>query len=145
MINPFTEINWRPDRRERRKFGLSLMLGFPSIAAVLSVAGRIMSQGWRPFPLWLGAIGLLIGLVIWLVPQISHPLYVAWYFLAACIGIVVANTLFCAFYFFVLTPLGAFLRKARPAFFSKGFDKTAPTYWRDVKSTSDLNRYYSQF
>ena len=29
MVNPFNEVSWNPDLRERRKFALSLVIGFP--------------------------------------------------------------------------------------------------------------------
>ena len=36
MINPFSEVNWNPDRPARKKFAVSLIIGFPAIAVVFS-------------------------------------------------------------------------------------------------------------
>ena len=38
MINPFKETNWKPGVTERRKFTKCLVIGFPSVAALLVVA-----------------------------------------------------------------------------------------------------------
>ena len=45
MVNPFKEVNWNPGPRERRKFALSLIIGFPCIAA--GAAGARLAAGQR--------------------------------------------------------------------------------------------------
>jgi hypothetical protein len=145
MINPFADVNWKPGLRERRKFAASMMVGFPSLSAIFTLFVRLTTHGWRPFTFWLGVIGLAIGVLIWLLPQIANPFYIVWYGLACCIGIVVANILFCAFYYFILTPIGLCLRTAGSKTFRKGFDKNRTTYWQDVTPITDVSRYYRQF
>ena len=61
MINPFKEINWKPDRAELKKFGVSLIIGFPIIALVFFLV-RWAKSGALPEPrffLMLGGIGAL--------------------------------------------------------------------------------------
>ena len=41
MVNPFKEVNWNPGPQERRKFALSLVIGFPCIAVVLLVLAAV--------------------------------------------------------------------------------------------------------
>ena len=50
MVNPFKEINWNPGPRERRKFALSLLIGFPCLAAMLLILGLLRGKGAN-FPL----------------------------------------------------------------------------------------------
>ena len=145
MINPFSDVNWNPDVAERRKFAVSLIIGFPIVAIVLSVIMRLTSHTWKPFPLWLGGIGLTMGILLWLVPQIAKPFYLFWYFLACSIGIVVANVLFSAFYFLILTPIGFILRATGSMTFPKGFERDKTSYWRDAVPVTDPRRYYRQF
>jgi len=145
MINPFADVNWDPNLAERRKFAISLIIGFPIVATILSVIMRLTSHSWKPFPLWLGAIGLTVGILLWLVPQIAKPFYMVWYFLACSIGIVVANVLFSAFYYLILTPIGICMRATGSMTFSKGFAKNQNTYWKDVTPVTDPKRYYRQF
>ena len=39
MVNPFKDVNWRPDLVARRAFARSLMLGFPLVGLALVVIG----------------------------------------------------------------------------------------------------------
>jgi len=144
MMNPFADVNWNPGVPERKKFAVSLVIGFPAIAAAFLLVGWLVKHSWNPFFLWLGVIGLAAGIVLWLLPQIARPFYIVWYFIACCMGIVVGNLLFALFFFLVLTPLGLCLRLRRNAF-SKGFDKSRKSYWRDAEKAVDLKRYYRQF
>ena len=45
MLNPFKEVNWTPDLGEKRKFGRSLVLGFPCMALMFLLMGRLRTGG----------------------------------------------------------------------------------------------------
>ena len=146
MMNPFSEVNWNPDLAEKRKFAKSLIVGFPALAAFFSLLIWIGQSTWKPFFLWLGAIGLAAGVVLWLLPSIAKPFYLAWYFIACCLGFVIGNILLIAFYYFIITPIGLFLRRLGKLSLQKSFNKSASTsYWHDVEKRVDLKRYYRQF
>lgn len=145
MLNPFKDVNWNPGLAERRKFARSLVIGFPAIAIFFSIIGRLTAHAWKPFFLWLGVIGLGVGVLLWLLPQIARPFYVVWYFIACCMGFVTGNVLLSALYFLVFTPFGLLMRTAGRDPLKKKFDKSTPTYWQDAKKVVDLKRYYRQF
>lgn len=145
MMNPFKEVNWAPGFAEKRKFALSLLIGFPCLAAVLALVTRLSTHSWKPFFGWLAIIGAGVGLVLWLLPQIARPFYLVWYFLACCLGLVVGNVLLSAFYFLILTPIGLLLRAFGRDPLRKGFDRHRATYWHDAEKTIDPARYYQQF
>lgn len=145
MLNPFRDVNWNPGRAERKKFAVSLIIGFPVIATIMGVATRLASGAWKPFFLWLGVIGLGVGAVLWLIPRIARPFYMLWYFLGCCVGIVVGNVLFSVFYFLLLTPMGLVMRLAGRDPLRRKFDRSTPTYWQDAKKVVDPKRYYRQF
>ncbi len=145
MMNPFADVNWNPDTRARKKFAVSLIIGFPVIAVLLAGVSYLKTHHVTHFPLWLGGIGFAVGIILWLLPQIAKPFYVVWYFLGCCIGIIVGNVLFSLFFFLVFTPLGLLLRLRKNPPITKSFDKSAKTYWRDAEKTVDLKRYYRQF
>jgi hypothetical protein len=102
-------------------------------------------HAWKPFFLWLGVIGLAVGVVLWLLPQIARPFYRAWYFIACCMGFVVGNTVLSLFYFLVFTPIGLALRAASRLSLRKQPDKLRTTYWADAEKEVDSSRYYRQF
>lgn len=145
MINPFAEVNWNPDVPARKKFGVSLIIGFPVIALLLAVVSYLKTHAVGHFPAWLGGVGLAAGVLFWLLPQIARPFYMAWYFIACCMGIVIGNVLFAVFFYAIFTPLGLLLRLRKNPPLAKGFDKAAPSYWRVAKKPVDLKQYYRQF
>lgn len=145
MLNPFKDVNWNPGLAERRSFARSLVIGFPIAATVLSIITRLTAHAWKPFFLWLGLIGLAVGLVLWALPQIARPFYVVWYALGCCVGIVMGNVLFGVFYFLILTPIGLLMRAAGRDPLGKRFSRSTPTYWRDAEKVVDVKRYYRQF
>jgi len=113
------EINWRPDRRETRRFAFSHMIGFILIAwAVWFFAGSWQATRqtghfvWGPLPLLWG-IPLLVGLVSLLGPAFARPFYLLWMALAWVIGTLVSGIVLALFYYLVVTPTGLLLRLFR--------------------------------
>jgi len=146
MVNPFGEINWQPGRQERRRFATSLIVGFPCVAAGLLVAGRWHGAGGSfGFPLAVGGGGVALGLILWMAPQIARPFYVGWYAAAGCIGFVVGNVALAAVYLLMFAPVGLALRAMGRRSLSKGFDRSASSYWREAPAPPDPERYYRQF
>src|SRR5271154_4316297 len=142
MMNPFADVNWNPDLRARKKFAVSLIVGFPVIAILLMLASYLKTRGVGHFPIWLGGVGLTVGIILWLLPQIAKPFYLVWYFIACCMGFVIGNLLFTLFFLLVFTPLGLLLRLRKHKPIEKGFDKSRKSYWRDAEKQVDLKRYY---
>jgi Saxitoxin biosynthesis operon protein SxtJ len=145
MMNPFAEVNWNPDRAARRKFGLSLMIGFPCIATVLLLGGHFARGSWKPGLVWLGVVGFALGLVFWVLPGIAKPFYLVWYFLGCCMGFVIGNLVLSAFFYGLMTPVGWLMRATARRPLAKGFDRTKTTYWEDAEKGDAVNRYYQQF
>lgn len=146
MLNPFQEINWRPGLVARRKFAMSLIIGFPCIATALLVAQRWRTGAWNFSPaLTLASVGFIFGAVLWSLPQIARPFYVVWYGVACAIGFVIGNTLLAAVFFLLVTPTGWVRRMLGKQSFPKTFDRRATTYWRDAPKPAPAARYYRQF
>jgi hypothetical protein len=146
MINPFQEVNWHPGPAEKRKFALSLVVGFPCVAVVLLFLRRLITGGWHlELPVWIGGMGLGLGLLLLALPGIARPFYLAWYFVACCVGAVVGNVLFMGFYFLAVTPIGLLLRALGRPPLQKTPQRRAATYWREAKQVSDPRRYFNQF
>ena len=145
MINPFKDVDWNPNLTARRKFAASLMIGFPALSLVFSVMDRLKTHAWHPSFLGLGVIGLAVGGLFWLVPQIAKPFYLAWYFLACCIGIVMSNLLLGAFFYLALTPIGLLVRAFGRQSLRKAFDRSKASYWDDGEKNIKPDRYYRQF
>ncbi len=146
MLNPFKEVNWRPSRAEKRRFAVSLMFGFPCLALILFVGRGLVTHNWNAVQsVWLGGAGFGAGLLFWLLPAVARPCYVAWYFLACCIGLVVGNLLLSLFFYTVVTGIGMLLRLFGRTPVSKGFAREAASYWQDAECVSTPERYYRQY
>ena len=147
MINPFKEINWKPEAADLRKFAWSLIIGFPCIAIVFFLAKWIKTHALPEanFFLMLGGIGGAVGLVCLLIPVIARPLYYVWYFLAACIGIVMANLLFALLFYVIFTPLGLIMRLLGRDALNLRWKKNAASHWIDAPAAPPATRYFSQY
>ena len=145
MINPFKDTNWNPDLAERRKFARSLVIGFPALAVVFALVALVKTHAFATWTVWLALIGAGAGVVFWVVPQIARPFYLAWYFLACCIGIVVSNVLLAAFYYLVITPVGLLMRAIGRDPMERRLDPAAGSYWREAEKGVDPRRYFRQF
>jgi hypothetical protein len=145
MINPFQEIDWNPDLTKRREFGRVLFIGFDLIAALLLLADWLALIPLSK-PLFLGAVvGAFLGLLAWLFPRYARPLYVVWYALGACVGIVTSNLLLTAAYYIILTPFALFFRLIRRDPLHRRYDPGAKSYWESVEPDVDPKRYFRQF
>lgn len=146
MINPFKEVNWQPATPDLRKFGVTLVIGFPIVALVMLLLRRAFSGAWHvETSLWIAGIGAGAGVLFWLIPLIARPFYLVWFFLACCIGIVVSNVLLGLFFFTLVTLTGIVMRALGKLSFRKHPDKSLPTYWQDAERITDPKRYYRQF
>lgn len=145
MINPFKDIQWKPDVHERRKFGRSLIIGFPILAVLFALLDWWRSGQVGMFPVWVGLIGAGAGVLFVLVPWLAKPFYVVWFFLACCIGIVVSNLLLAVFFYLVVTPTALVLRMIGRDRLHRRLEADRATYWRDIENTGDPKDYYRQF
>jgi hypothetical protein len=145
MLNPFHEVNWKPGLAARRAFAKSLAIGFPLIALVLGMLGWFRAHSWPVWTWWLAGIGFAAGGVLWLVPQIALPFYVAWNGLGCCVGFVVSNTAVTAVYFLVVTPIGLLLRLCGRDPLRRRFERGRESYWEDAEKTGDAARYFRQY
>jgi hypothetical protein len=146
MINPFTEINWKPGLDESRKFARSLVLGFPIVAVLLLLAGRWHTGVWNlKASLIIGGAGVCVGFLLLAIPQIARPFYMVWYFVGACVGIVLGNLLLAGAFYVLITGIGLLKRAFGRQAIRKSLDRAASTYWQDAEPAKDPQQYYSQY
>ena len=145
MLNPFSEINWKPDRGERREFARSLMLGFPLMALVFLAIARGYTGTWPLWPTWLGCGGFAVGVLLWIAPPLAWPVYAAWNAIGGVIGFVVGNLLLVLVFYLVITPIGLLLRLAGKDPLERRVDRSASTYWKDAEKPMDARGYFRQF
>lgn len=147
MINPFKEINWNPGESEIRSFGRTLFYGFIIIAVAIlafSMARKGLSMSFT-VPLVLIVVGFVVFALTSVVPQICRPLYFAWFFISACIGIVISNVALVIFFYLVFSPYAFMLRiftGRDPLRLKRGGSKSG---WHDYDGRKEQKRYFRQY
>jgi hypothetical protein len=135
------EINWNPNRKELRKFGIISLIALALVASLLYVLKGLGIQ-------WL-AIIFFVGLIIFLSSMISlkvtRLIYLGLILVTMPIGLVVSFTLLAMFYFLLLTPFGLLFRLIGRDALSRKFDSDADSYWLIRQPPDSLDRYFHQF
>jgi hypothetical protein len=147
MINPYREVNWHPDSRQLRKFGLSVIAGFPLLALIFYLVSWWQSPGppsARPF-LILAATGLAAGLLAWVAPSSARLPYLVWHAAAAAIGLIVSNAVVIFIFYGLVTPIGLLRRcfGADPLRLKRSSDR--PTHWVSLPDPPAPDSYFRQF
>jgi len=134
------EINWNPEKRELRLFGLIALV-------VLGAAGIILRFVFGAAGIWavlVAAAGLSIFLVTLVSARAGRIIYLGLTFAALPIGFVISVLLMAVFYFFVLTPVGLVFKLLGRDPLERRFKKDTPTYWTPREHRDDLERYFHQ-
>ena len=135
------EINWRPNHKELRNFGI--------IALVASIVLSLLLYLLKDIGIKWITIIIGIGFVIFLSSIISAKLtrliYVGLILVTLPIGWIVSFILLAFFYFLLLTPLGLFFRLVGRDPLCRKFDSAADSYWIPRRPPDILDRYFHQF
>jgi hypothetical protein len=81
----------------------------------------------------IGALFAGLGLVL---PRVLKPLYLVWMSLAAILGYFVSRIILTVLYFFVITPIGLFMRLLGKDILDKKMD-SRQSYWHRRASQSN--------
>lgn len=132
-------INWNPNSRDLRKFGVSMIVGFAIIGTIFLV---VLERPMAATVCYVfGAVAGVLGLTG---TKIALPVYWAWMAIAFVMGNLVSRVLLTLFYYLLITPMGLARR-------FMGQDplqlhrRAVTTYWRDLPPPPDAKRYERQF
>ncbi len=136
----FVEINWKPSRRELRKFGLTLLVLFPLFGAFL--AWRLGRVG-----IFYGCAGVGVGveLLVLCAPRVGVWLYKGWMGLALVLGTVVGPVVMALVYYGVLTPIALVLRARGNDPLQRRRKPTGASYWMPLEHRRVGRSYERQF
>ena len=134
------QINWKPDTRMLRQFGMICLLGFSGVAGVMY---------WRldshVLPIALSVIGAVSFLLSLIHPPLVKPLYIGLSVLTWPIGVVVSYVLLAILYYLVITPTGLVFRLIGRDALERKFDRDATSYWQKRPAAKPAASYYRQF
>jgi hypothetical protein len=135
------DINWRPERKDLRKFAVAAMIASLLISVLLYVI-KGMAFKWAAVII---AAGIFIFLSSFICIKVTRIIYITLISITFPIGYVASFILLAAFYFLLLTPLALFFRLIGRDPLCRKFNPDAKTYWLSHRSTDNLERYFHQY
>ena len=132
------KINWRPDRKDLRDFGITVFVGFLIVGGILFLRNHVAAC-------WTWGIGTFIGGIGFTGHKIVLPFYWAWMSVAFVMGNIMSHIIMTLVYVAGVTPLAFLMRLT-------GRDrlclrrKNKKSYWMDIKPhLSGREKYERQF
>ncbi len=129
----------RPSQAELRWFGAVPLVFFGLVGALLH---------WR-FDLpgaarvvW--ASGLAMSALVFLVPPLRLPIYLAWMRATAPLGWLVSHVVLAGIFYLVLTPIALCMRAFRRDPLKLRRDRAAESHWCEHDPAAEPERYFRQ-
>jgi hypothetical protein len=148
-MSKLVEINFDPDTRTLRQFGVIAFVGFGALAALAYYEKLIFAFGLGEarMPvvaafLALGAIALLFSLIA---PRANRFLYVGLTLLAFPIGFVLSYVIMGTLYFLIIGPIAVLFRIFGRDAMQRRYDPSASTYWSTARPPRDKESYFHQY
>lgn len=143
MLNPFSSINWFPERRQIRSTAAIFAVGFTLIAA-----GGQLSGWWDTSVMFVVmAAALLIAAGAFALPnRLGLWFYRIWFAVGAAIGVVVGNLLFGILFFLLFSPFAAGLRiitRRDPLQLRRA--RMEHSGWRKTTPVDNVEEYFHQY
>ena len=148
-MSKLVEINFNPDTKTLRQFGVIAFVGFGILAALAYYEKLIFAFGLGESRLTvvtvfvaLGSIALLFSLLF---PKANRFLYVGLTLLAFPIGFVLSYVIMGTLYFLIIGPIAVGFRLLGRDPMHRGYDPSAPSYWSPAKPPRDKESYFHQY
>lgn len=135
------EINWSPNHKELRKFGIISLIASALIALLLYVLKGLGIQ-WAAIIFFIGLIIFVISLISF---KLTRGIYLGLILVTMPICCVVSFTLLTIFYFLLLTPFGLVFHLMGRDALGRKFDSNTKSYWIARRPPENLDRYFHQF
>jgi hypothetical protein len=135
------DINWRPEKRELRKFGLIAIV----VLGAASILLRFVFKVETALPTAIFIAGLCIFIISLISAKITRIIYLAMTLAALPIGLVINVLSMGVLYFLILTPLGFVFKAIGRDVLNRRFETQAKTYWIKRKQNQNIERYFHQF
>ena len=148
-MSKMIQIDWRPDDRTLRQFGVIALFGFSFLAAIAWWELFIFAFGLgEARPIVAGGFAALAGLSAFfslVVPRANLPIYLGLTILSYPIGFVLSYLIMGFLFFVMITPVGLFFRLTGYDPLHRKFDREATTYWTDPRPRRGKESFFRQF
>lgn len=127
---------------ESKKEVRTTWIGFAVIFAV--IGSLLLYKGRWAYPYFLLASGFFAFFAA-TAPMALLPLYRLWIKFALKLAWFNTRLLLGLTFYFVMTPVGLFMRMTGKDFLDVKIDRDAKSYWKKRESNDDLSRYEKQY
>jgi hypothetical protein len=135
------EINWRPDDKQLRGFGLAALIATAIISLLLYYV-KDVSIFWAGIVF---GVGFIIFLSSRIALNLTRVFYVSLTAITMPIGICISFVLMSIFYFLLLMPFGLIFRMIGRDPLNRKFDSKSTSYWIVHRQAEKMDRYFRQF
>lgn len=132
------KINWHPDKKELRKFGIVVTIGLVLVGLLAQFAFNNPTGAWAAY---IGAA--LLGLPALTGTAVALPGYRLWMGIAFVMGNILNRVLLTLIYFFLFTPLGWVRRACRKDPLQLCRPNTN-SYWRNAPPVGTTPKDYER-
>ena len=132
------EMIWRPTDRQLRQFGIIGLFAIP-LAAWLFTGGNLEVVGIA------AAVGAVMALVGWFLPQALRFPFVALCLIAFPIGLVISEVLLVLIYLLAFLPIGLARQLFAQDPMQRKIDGGATSYWQEKKQPEGPASYLRQW
>ena len=132
------DINWRPQAKELRKFGITVMIGFGIIGLIFQFAADNLQGAYVAY-----IAGSALGLPALTGTVIALPGYWIWMGIAFVMGNIMSRLLLGIFFYLLITPMGLIRRLAADKLHLKR--PTGSSCWVDLPEDGGKGRFERQF
>ena len=148
-MGKLVEINFNPDRKTLRQFGVIAFVGFGVLAALAYYERFIFAFGLGdarvPLAATFAAIGALAAFFSLVAPKANRFLYVGLTVLAFPIGFVLSYVIMATLFFLIIGPVAVVFRLAGRDAMHRAYDPDAATYWSPADHTRNKESYFHQY
>lgn len=138
------QIDWKPNAKKLREFGIAMIVGFAVIGSLLYYGVFPFGSAYPTAAFVCWAFGVISGGLGLTGSKAALPIYWLWMGIAFVMGSIISRIILVAVFFLVFTPMGLLGRLL-------GRDKLIlrkpqkESYWVPVNHPSDKKRYLRQF
>ncbi len=134
------DIDHQPSAAEQRWLGVALALSLTIIGRLLTrVFGRPVLQEVML------TLGILLGLVYYLVPRTRMPIYRAARLVQMPMAFVVWYTVLAILFYLVITPIALVMRLLGRDPLTRRLEPSRPSYWEIHITPPDTERYFRMY
>ena len=148
-MTKLVDVNFDPDTKTLRQFGVIAFVGFGILAAVAYYEKLIFSFGFGeariPLTMAFAGLGTLAALFSLVFPRANRVLYVGLTLLAFPIGFVLSYVIMGTLFFLIIGPIAVIWRLVGRDSMHRAYDPKASTYWSDARHARDKESYFHQY